>query len=117
MSGNEKKPADDWQHKWCEAVLTYAADVNAYTRRGYSEGWEGLPDPENIADVSALTTSVMQKLRQANEVGSTDGLSETLPPSHAGLIKQIEKQGQSLVGDWGRHGSPSAYGQYRFGHQ
>ncbi|UTW45102.1 hypothetical protein KFE80_12135 [bacterium SCSIO 12696] len=94
--GNKAKDNPSEQEEWRQKTLSYVESINAYIKKGNSEGWENTgPQPEDSGR-EHLIGSVIAAIRHANDDGDFRSLRESWPLAHVPFIPILEKEGQSI---------------------
>lgn len=84
---------------WKDAVLAYAAHLNAYIQRGEACQWKGMGEPDPAPDLQAQFPALLQQLRAANASGSEAAVADfraLWPPLHEATLPLVEDNGQGI---------------------
>lgn len=88
---------DELSSRWGDQTIAYVTAVNAYVRRGMTEGWKNIDRTEAPKDTTGpMAEAALNAIRRANEDGKTDGLHERFPRSHSPFWEMLNENGQPL---------------------
>ena len=86
----------DWQYEWNERGAAYAQAINDMLAFADAHGWEAWQGPEVHDDRQDFAPQVLERLRDANQHGTTSALREQLPPSFAPFAQLAHERGQFI---------------------
>lgn len=85
--------------RWQAAVHAHARHLNDYIARGDACDWQGMDDPDDAPDLSALLPTLMEQLRAANAGRDADAIARfraQWPPLHEALLPLLEDNSQGI---------------------
>lgn len=85
---------------WQDAVHAHARHLNDYIARGDACNWEGMGDPDDPPELSALLPQLMEHLRAANASGDPAALAALRaqwPPLHEATLPLLEDNSQGIA--------------------
>ena len=85
MTGSEN------QVKWQAGVIAYADQVNAYVKRGQTQGWDDVGPEPQCEHLDPLAEDAINAVRKANAEGNLGLLRELWPPAHAPLVNMLQE--------------------------
>lgn len=84
---------------WQTAIHGYARHINAYVAKGDACGWEGMGNPDQPPDLSALLPQLMEQLRAATaakDPAAVAALRAQWPPMHEAIQPLLKANSQGI---------------------